>query len=213
MKHVEAIIFDMDGVIVDSEPCHERAFREIFHEMGYGETHGMDFESYLGRSDRALWLDFIEKHKPPQSLDELAEWKQRRFLEMIKRDQPIFESLPQLVEKLSRRYKLAVASGSFHPVIDEVLAMKELRQFFSAVVSVQDVARGKPAPDVFLRAAQLLEVRPQGCCVIEDAAAGVEAALAAEMSVIAITNSLMADKLSRATRIVQSYDEIERLLL
>jgi HAD superfamily hydrolase (TIGR01509 family) len=213
MKHFEAIVFDMDGVIVNSEPSHERAFREIFHEMGYGETHGMDFDAYLGRSDRALWVDFIEKHKPPQSLDELAEWKQRRFLEMIKQDQPIFESLPELVEKLSRRYKLAVASGSFHPVIDEVLAMKDLRQFFSAVVSVQDVARGKPAPDVFLRAAQLLKVRPQGCCVIEDAAAGVEAALAAEMSVIAITNSLLAAKLSRATRVVQSYEEIEQLLL
>jgi HAD superfamily hydrolase (TIGR01509 family) len=213
MKHLEAIIFDMDGVIVDSEPCHERAFREIFHEMGYGETHGMDFEAYLGRSDRALWRDFIEKHKPSQSLDELAAWKQQRFLEMIKRDQPIFESLPELVEKLSRRYKLAVASGSFHPVIDEVLAMKELRQFFSAVVSVQDVARGKPAPDVFLRAAQLLNVPPWRCCVIEDAAAGVEGALAAEMSVIAITNSLMADKLSRATHVVQGYDEIEHLLM
>lgn len=208
-----AIIFDMDGVIVDSEPWHERAFREVFDEMGYGETHAMDFPRYYGRSDRALWLDFIEKHRPNRSLEELTEWKQRRFLEIIRREQPIFAGLPELLEKLSSRYRLAVASGSFHPVIDEILAMKNLRRFFPVVVSVQDVPRGKPAPDVFLRAAQSLGVEPQRCCVIEDAAAGVEAALAAGMKVIGITNSLSADKLAHATHVVQNYLEIERLLL
>jgi HAD superfamily hydrolase (TIGR01509 family) len=213
MQHVTAIIFDMDGVIVDSEPRHERAFREVFHEMGYGETHGMDFPQYYGRSDRALWIDFIGKHQPPWSLEELTEWKQRRFLEIIRHEQPIFVGLPELLEKLAARYKLAVASGSFHPVIDEVLAMRGLRRFFPVVVSVQDVGKGKPAPDVFLRAAELLGVSPQSCCVIEDAAAGVEAALAAGMSVIAITNSLPAEKLSRATHVVGNYEQIEQLLL
>jgi HAD superfamily hydrolase (TIGR01509 family) len=208
-----AIIFDMDGVIVDSEPRHERAFREVFEEMGYGETHGMDFPHYYGRSDRALWVDFIGKHQPPWSLEELTEWKQRRFLEIIKREQPIFVGLPELLERLALRYNLAVASGSFHPVIDEVLAMKNLRRFFPVIVSVQDVSRGKPAPDVFLRAAELLKLPPERCCVIEDAAAGVDAALAAGMAVIAITNSLSAERLARATRVVETYDQIERLLL
>lgn len=202
----------MDGVIVDSEPIHERAFRHVFDEMGYGESHGMDFPQYYGRSDRALWIDFIEKHRPRWSLEELAEWKQRRFLEMLRAEQPIFADLPELLEELSLRYKLAVASGSYHPVIDEVLNMKNLRRFFPVVVSVQDVPRGKPAPDVFLRAASLLGVAPQTCCVIEDAAAGVEAALAAGMKVIAITNSLTVEKLARATHVVQTYAEIRRLL-
>lgn len=209
----EALIFDMDGVIVDSEPRHERAFREVFHEMGYGETHGVDFPLYYGRSDRALWLDFIERHQPRWSLEELSEWKQRRFLEIIRHEQPIFVGLPELLAKLALRYKMAVASGSLHPVIDEVLAMKGLRRYFPVVVSVQDVPRGKPAPDVFLRAADMLNVSPGKCCVVEDSAAGVEAALAAGMAVIAITNSLSAEKLSKATQVVGSYGEIERLLL
>src|SRR6185312_2934763 len=98
-------------------------------------------------------------------------------------------------------------------VIDEVLGMKKLRRFFPVVVSVQDVPRGKPAPDVFLRAAELLKVDPGHCCVIEDAAAGVEAALSAGMQVIGITNSLSAEKLARATHVVQSYAAIRRLLL
>src|SRR5436189_174673 len=146
--------------------------------MGYGETHGIHFPDYYGKSDRALWMDFIERHKPTQTLDQLAEWKQRRFLEMIRTAEPIFEDLPQLLQRLSFRYKLGLASGSYHPIIDAILAMKDLRQYFSAIVSAQDVTHGKPAPDIFLRAAQLLGVEASRCCVIEDAAAGVEAARA-----------------------------------
>jgi beta-phosphoglucomutase-like phosphatase (HAD superfamily) len=70
-KRFDAVIFDMDGVIVDSEPRHERAFLEVFQEMGLGENHGIDFASYLGRSDEALWIDFVAKHRPKQSLQEL----------------------------------------------------------------------------------------------------------------------------------------------
>ena len=213
MNVFDAVIFDMDGVIVDSEPRHELAFREIFREMGYGETHGIDFPAYYGRSDRALWVDFIQMHKPAQTLEELTDWKQERFLEIIRRDQPIFEGLPELVQRLSLNYKLGLASGSLHPVIDTILAMKNLRQYFPIVVSVEDVQHGKPAPDVFLRAAELLKVAPQACCVIEDSAAGVEAAIAAGMTAIAITNSLPRTKLGRAHHVVETYREIDELLL
>ena len=207
-----AVIFDMDGVIIDSEPRHERAFLDVFAQMGYGQTHGIRFDQYLGRSDRALWVDFIAKHNPKWTLDELTAWKQNHVIEIIRREQPIFDGLPELVAKVASRYRLAVASGSVHPVIDEVLAMKSLRQFFPVVVSVQDVAHGKPAPDIFLRAAQLLGVEPATCCVIEDSAAGVTAARAAGMTAVAITNTLPAEKLTHANHLVRTYEEIERLL-
>jgi len=213
MKRFDGVIFDMDGVIVDSEPWHERAFREIFHELGYGETHGIDFRAYIGRSDRALWLDFIEKHSPPHPIEELLAAKQNRLISILRREQPIFEGLPDLLARLAPHYPLAVASGSNHPVIDEVLAMKGLRRFFTVVASTQDVGKSKPAPDVFLQAAKLLGVPPAGCCVVEDSAAGVTAARAAGMEVIAITNSLPREQLARATHVVDTYEEIERLLL
>ena len=211
--NLKAIIFDMDGVIVDSEPWHEHAFREVFHELGYGETHGIHFPDYFGRSDRTLWVDFVAKHKPPQTLEELAAMKQGRTVKLLRDKQPIYAGLPELLEKCAARYRLGVASGSTHPVIKEVLALKNLRRFFSTVVSSDDVQHGKPAPDIFLRAAELLEVDHTECCVIEDSRAGVEAARAAGMNVIAITNSLPADKLVRATRVVSNYSEIEALLL
>ncbi len=213
MKPFAAIIFDMDGVIVNSEPRHERAFLEVFDELGYGDRHGIHFASYIGRSDRVLWQDFVARHRPPQPIEQLLAAKQNRLIEILRREQPIFEGLPDLLARLARRYQLAVASGSNHPVIDEVLAMKQLRRFFPVVVSTQDVGRTKPAPDVFLHAAKLLRVEPAQCCVIEDSAAGVTAARAAGMDVIAITNSLPREQLAEATQVVDTYEEIERLLL
>lgn len=213
LNSIQAVLFDMDGVIVDSEPRHERAFREIFSELGYaGESHGIHFPDYYGRSDLAVWQDFVVKHRPPQTLEHLVAWKQGRFIEMLRKEEPIFEGLPDLVSKAAARYRLAVASGSSHPVIDEVLALRGLRPFFPVVVSVQDVAQAKPAPDVFLRAAELLGVAAAACCVIEDSAAGVTAGRAAGMRVIAITNSLPAERLSHATHVVSTYEEVERLL-
>lgn len=212
MKPFAAVIFDMDGVIVDSEPRHEKAFVEVFHKLGFGDTHGIHFPDYIGRSDKAVWVDFVAKHNPPHTMEDLTAMKQSRLIEIIREEQPIFEGLPDLVRKLAVKYPLAVASGSLHPVIDEVLALKNLRQYFSAVVSLQDVQRGKPAPDIFLRAIELLKMKPEDCVVIEDSVAGVEAGRAAGMQVIAITNSFKAEKLGRAHHIVQTYEEIEQLL-
>jgi HAD superfamily hydrolase (TIGR01509 family) len=203
----------MDGVIVDSEPRHEQAFREIFHELGYGDAHGMDFTAYYGRSDRVFWQDFIARHRPPQPLEELLALKQNRLIQILRREQPIFDGLPELLGKLASAYPMAIASGSNHPVIDEVLAMRQLCRFFPVVVSVQDVGRNKPAPDVFLRAAEMLGVAPADCWVIEDSSAGVEAGRAAGMRVIAITNTLTIDRLRLAHHIVETYEEVEALLL
>jgi HAD superfamily hydrolase (TIGR01509 family) len=209
---VEAVIFDMDGVIVDSEPLHERAFLDIFAELGHGESHGIHFPDYYGKSDRSVWRDFIARHGTPRSLEELLDWKRRRFTTMLRDEQPIFDGLPDLLDQLAPQYRLAIASGSEHPVIDEVLSLKQLRRFFPVTVSSQDVVHGKPAPDTFLRAAELLGVKPATCCVIEDSVAGVTGALAAGMQVIAITNSLPAEQLTAATCVVQTYEQIHALL-
>jgi HAD superfamily hydrolase (TIGR01509 family) len=213
MRQVQAIIFDMDGVIVDSESRHERAFLEVVREIGYGDKLDLRFADYIGRSDQVLWLDFVAGHKPSQTVAELLAMKRQRVVELIRREEPLFEGLPELVEKLAARYALGLASGSEREVVEEVLALKRLGRFFSAVVSDADVKCGKPAPDIFLRAAELLDVAPGECCVIEDSKPGVAASLAAGMEVIAITNTHPAEELRHATHVVRTYAEIERLLL
>ena len=213
LRHIEGIIFDMDGVIVDSEPRHQQAFMDIFHEIGYADNHGIQFEDYLGKSDRAVWDDFISMHQPPYSIEDLTSRKQNRLIDLIQKEKPIFETLPALVEKLARKFKLSVASGSLHPVIDVVLKLENLRNFFPNVVSSQDVPKGKPAPDIFLKAADSMLVSPDKICVIEDAAAGIQAGKSAGMTVIAITNSLPSSALSQADIVVSDYESIESLLL
>jgi len=210
---LKAVIFDMDGVIVDSEPRHERAFLATVAELGYADKHGLRFADYLGRSDHVLWVDFIHKHNPPHSLPELLAMKRQRVAEILRREQPLFAGLVELVERLAARFPLALASGSERLIVDEVLELQNLRQFFSATVSATEITHGKPAPDIFLKAARLLGVEPADCWVIEDSKPGVAAALAANMRVIAITNTHPAEELANATHVVATYTEIEGILL
>jgi beta-phosphoglucomutase len=212
MKPHAAVIFDMDGVIVDSEPLHVRAFEEIFTELGYAD-HGIHFPDYFGRSDKVVWLDFMERHRPPHSLEHLTHIKEQRYLDLLNGTRPIYPGVEELLRDLARVTRLGLASGSVHTMIEAVLSLRGLRPLFGAVASSQDVAHPKPAPDVFLHAATLLQVNPAECVVIEDSAAGVAAARAAGMRVIAITNSLPADRLQAADQVVQSYAEVRRLLL
>lgn len=212
LAQINAVIFDMDGVIVDSEPRHEQAFREIFAEIGV-EQHGIHFPDYYGKSDQALWKDFIAKNEPKQTLAELSDRKQKRTIDLIREHQPLFEGMEQLIFDLSNSFDCAVASGSNHAVIDAVLGIRNIRQHFKAVVSSEDVKENKPAPDIFLRAAENLRKDPAQCCVIEDSVAGVQGALSAGMQVIAITNSVSAQELSKAHVVVESVHEIGSLLL
>lgn len=213
MKPYTAVIFDMDGVIVDSEPLHECAFLDTFAQIGWAESHGIHFPDYYGRSDQAVWLDFIAAHRPPHTLAELSRMKQERFLQMLRAKRPIFPAVPELVTALASRGPIAVASGSNHTVISAVLDLSGLRQHFRAVVSADDVPRGKPAPDIFLRAAELLGVPPAECVVIEDSVAGVAAGRAAGMKVIGITNSVPADTLREAHATVADYPMIQAMLV
>lgn len=209
----QAVIFDMDGVIVDSEPRHEQAFLEVATELGYGANHGVKFADYIGRTDRELWVDFVARHKLPHDLESLLARKRERVLEILRREQPLFQGLPELIERLAGRYRLALASGSEPLVVQEVLKFRGLHRYFSAVTTASEVKHGKPAPDIFLRAAGLLRVAPGDCWVVEDSKPGVAAGLAAGMRVIAITNTYPAEELSHATRVVRTYAEIEDLLL
>ena len=210
MSRFDAVIFDMDGVIVDSEPIHEMSFLELWQEMGYGDNHGIHFPDFYGRSDRVLWETFIEKHHPPQPIEELLGLREEQLVQMLRDKQPIFDGIPTLVRRLAKHLPLAVASGSVHRIINEVLAMRDLRRYFCCTASSEDVANSKPQPDVFLLAAERLNVKPASCCVIEDTVAGVIAGKAAGMTVMGITNTFKSEALGQAgaDHVYQSYSAI-----
>ena len=212
-KSIQAVIFDMDGVIVDSETRHEKAFYDVVKEIGYEHRHDFKFADYVGRSDHDLWADFVARYQPPQSFDELMALKRKKVIEVLRADRPLFPGLYELVEGLAARYKLALASGSERPIVDEVLALRDLKRFFPVTVSGSDIQHGKPRPDIFLKAARLLGIPPERCAVIEDSRPGIAAGLAAGMTVYAIANTHPPEELTHAHFVVNTYAEVASRLL
>lgn len=213
MKKFAAVIFDMDGVIVDSEPLHKKAFETLFEELGRKHDHGIVFHEYYGRSDKALLKDFIEKHKMPFELEDLTQRKLKYFLQYLREHRPVFKELHSLVPELAKRYKLAVASSNFRHIIDVVMEISGLRPHFNVIVGYEDIQFTKPDPEIYFTAAKRLGVRPSSCCVIEDAALGVQAAKMAGMTCIGLTTSLPPEKLKRADFVAKDYDEVRGILL
>ena len=185
----------MDGVIVDSEPLHEKSFLEVWDELGFGENHEIYFPDFYGRSDRVVWEAFIEKHNPTPAIEELIGLREERLIRMLREQEPLFDGVTDLIQRLAKRYPLGLASGSIHRVIDEVLAMQNLRSYFKDITSSEDVSVPKPSPEIFLLSAKRLGVPPEKCCVIEDTVNGIKAAKAAGMTAIAITNTFDASSL------------------
>jgi HAD superfamily hydrolase (TIGR01509 family) len=208
-----AIIFDMDGVIVDSEPLHQKAFEALFGELGKKHDHGIVFREYYGRSDGALLRDFIDKHKLPHELEDLSARKLKYFLGYLRERRPVFQELHVLVPELAQRYKLAVATSSSHHVADVVMEISGLGPHFHLIVAREDVRFPKPDPEIYFTTARKLGVRPSTCCVIEDSPHGIQAAKMAGMTCIGLTTSLPPEQLSRADHIARNYEDVRKLLL
>ena len=213
MKKFSAIIFDMDGVLVDSEPLHDKAWKTLFAELDIAHNHGVVFADYIGRSDRVLLRDLIARHQLPHGDDELIQRKLRHLLRLLREHRIEFSKLHDLLPALARRYKLAVATSAPHAAIDVVMEVTGFRPHFQTLVSRDDVHAGKPDPGVYLLAARRLGVAPSECCAIEDSPAGIEAAKAAGMTCIAMATSLPTSKLSRADHIFHDHAELRPHLL
>jgi HAD superfamily hydrolase (TIGR01509 family) len=186
LERLRAVIFDMDGVLLDSEPLHHRAAQAALGARGPSFTE-RDNRAFFGATDEEMFRGLRILFDLPASTAELVEAKERHFLAMLRRQaQPLPGVLTALGFLRDRRLPLALASSSSRPVIAAVLATLALHDVFAAIVSGDEVPRGKPAPDVFLLAARRLAVAPEACLVIEDSRNGVLAARAAGMLVAAV---------------------------
>ena len=183
---VDAVILDMDGVLVDSEPMHleatNRGLAACGKELSEDESH-----AFLGKDDRDLFEDLIGRFGLTEDVPALIAAKERALLALIKEGVVPRPGVPELIVGLKMRgYLMAVASSSFRPVVDAMLDELGLARSFDAVVTGDEVDRGKPAPDIFLEAAGKLGVAPAECLVFEDALHGVHAAVAAGMTAVAV---------------------------
>ncbi|MEW2446965.1 HAD family phosphatase [Streptomyces parvulus] len=182
-----SVIFDLDGTLVDSEPNYYEAGRRTLAEYGVPDFSWADHEAYVGISTQETVADWKRRYALQAPVEELLAVKNRHYLELARTSVRAYPEMRTLVERLAAEgVPLAVASGSSPEAIAAILAGTGLDARLRTVVSADEVARGKPAPDVFLEAARRIGADPADCVVLEDAAPGAAAAHAAGMRCIAV---------------------------
>jgi len=206
----EAIVFDLDGVLVDSESVWDEARRQLTAESG-GEWHPDATREMMGMSS-IEWSRYMhDRLGVPMAPEEIYEAVVERIAALYRERLPLLPGAVEAVRSLAERWPLAVASSSNRPVIDLVLELAGIAEAFSVTVSSEEVGRGKPAPDVYLEAARRLGVAPDRCAAIEDSANGIRAAHTAGMTVIAVPNRDFPpdpDSLRLAAKVLTSLEEL-----
>jgi HAD superfamily hydrolase (TIGR01509 family) len=184
---VEAVVFDLDGVLIDSERVWDRARREVVVEAG-GRWHDGASEEMLGMSSREWSRLLRDRLGVPLEPSEISDRVLQRVLASLEHELPLLPGAVAAVQRTAALWPLGLASSANRPVIDAVLASSGLDVYFKATVSGEEVAHGKPAPDVYLAVTDELDVDPRRSAAIEDSANGLRAAAAAGMAVIAVPN-------------------------
>lgn len=204
---IAAIIFDLDGTLVDTEPMHFTGIAEVLAQEGIELARQDYFRRLIHFTDRECFeLLLREQGRPasPQIVAEMVGRKARRYLELIDGADLLYPAAHRFVCRCAERFPLALATGTLRHEAELILRRMELADRFLAVVSADDVARGKPDPAPFLLALARLNQRlgtalqAAQCLVIEDTAAGIEAARRAGMKVLAIAHTAPEDLLSQA---------------
>jgi HAD superfamily hydrolase (TIGR01509 family) len=182
-------VFDMDGVILDSQPVWGQVMHELFAAHGLRFT-DFDQSAFLGGDNSLQWASYLRRFGGiPLEDEEILAWVIARLIDHFSEQLPMMPGAEEAVERLASSYHLALASSSPREVIAFVLEESGLRRFFTAWASSDDVPRGKPSPDVYLRACALIDRDPSGCVAIEDSSVGVQAAHSAGLRVIAIPHT------------------------
>ncbi|MEU7151426.1 HAD family phosphatase [Streptomyces sp. NPDC045456] len=181
------VIFDLDGTLVDSEPNYYEAGRRVLARYGVTDFTWEDHTRFIGIGTRETLETLKREYGIDAPLDELLAGKNRTYLELARAHTEVFPEMRAFVERLhTAGHPLAVASGSSRSAIETVLAATGLDAWLPVLVSAEEVAQGKPAPDVFLEAARRLGAAPETCVVLEDAPPGAEAARRAGMRCVAV---------------------------
>ena len=184
---IEAVVFDLDGVLLDSEQLWDEVREGLARERG-GRWHDGAQADMMGMSSREWSVYMHERIGLAEPPEEISAEVVRRMLERYERELPLIPGAVEAVERIAARWRLGLASSSNRELIDAALDAAGLARCFRVTVSSEEVDRGKPAPDVYLEAARRLEVASEHCAAIEDSQNGIRSGKAAKMRVIAIPN-------------------------
>jgi HAD superfamily hydrolase (TIGR01509 family) len=184
---IEAVVFDLDGLLIETEEIWDEVREEVVRERGerWTETAQRDM---MGMSSTEWSRYMHEVLGVPDAPEQINELVVERMAERYRSSLPLLPGAVEAVQRIAARWPLGLASSSNRPLIELVLELSGLAPQFQAVVSSEEVARGKPAPDVYLEAARRLAVNPSRAAAVEDSEAGIRSAKAAGMRVVAIPN-------------------------
>jgi HAD superfamily hydrolase (TIGR01509 family) len=204
---ISTVIFDLDGLLADTEPLHCRAYQMAFAERGVG-LNANEYAEHWVRNGKGI-VDWVESRGLAVDPHGLRVRKSEHYLALLESSLRPMEGALELLDALQGIRRMALASSSYRDAIDGVLAGLRIAPYFEAIVSGLDVANVKPSPDIFLKAARDLAVDPSECLVLEDAEKGVIAAHRAGMRCVAVPNEFTKHHdFSMATRVCSSLREV-----
>ena len=202
------VIWDMDGVIVDTREYHFESWHYTFQQHGINFTEN-DFQQRFGQRNDAIIHSVLKGKVTPENISEIANNKETYFRKIVKDNIKPQPGAVELIKSLAKHgIKMALASSAPPENIELIIGNLGLRDCFQVIIPGEEVEESKPSPQLFLRAAEKLGVKPRDCIVFEDAIAGVEAAKRGGMYCIGVTATNTKDKLHKADLVVDSLEEI-----
>jgi beta-phosphoglucomutase family hydrolase len=211
--YLEAVLWDMDGVIADTADYHYSAWRDVFKERGV-EFSKADFMRYFGQRHDTIIKFALGDKLSQEEVNVITEKKQALYRRRISKNIVPLPGAVKLIKLLNKnKIKTAIASSAVSQNIDVILQGLGIENNFQAIAFGTEVAEGKPSPQIFQLAATKLDVKPANCVVIEDAIAGVTAAKRAGMKCVAVTNSHPGTRLKNADLIVDTLEKVDIAVL
>lgn len=209
MKSTSGVIFDMDGVIVHSNPAHKKAI-QIFCEKYNQDVSQTFLENRLyGRTNKE-WIPELFGDISPEKLNELADEKEQMFRDMFTPEDNIVEGIHRFLETLNEQdIPMAVATSAPRENADYILSRLSIEGYFQTVLDSSHVTKGKPDPEVYLKASKALGKDPQSCYVFEDSVSGVEAGRSAGTKVIGVTTTHSEEELSPCSLMISNFKGLE----
>ena len=207
---IKAVLFDMDGVIAETEHVHVEAEKQTLLKYGVQITED-ELHRYTGTTAKQMFMELIAKYKLDTTFERIFNEKEEVMFKLLEMDTQPVKGVIELLYKLKEKHvKLAVASSSHRRLVQYVLRKLEMTRLFDSIISAEDIAHGKPDPEIFLMSAKRLKVSPAECLVVEDAKLGVDAAKEAGMKCLGYRNPHSGNQdLSKADIVTDDFSSLD----